>query len=463
MRVELTTAQIEAIKLYKKLGEGILADKVGFGKTFPLLELSDGLKSVYFTSVPGIAATRPTIARFYPDREVFVLAVPQSERVVNDLLAKWQKSKDGILLLSYSCYQAKNYSAVRLFLSTRKTYVQAIFYDEVHRAGGPKTKTFKSLSKFVRNHKDVKYTISASGTPTLGSLPRMWGPLFLKSRGKIDSYYKWQSTHFKKEVEIFYRGGSPITIAKYREPKDYQAWTTYLKEQGYLSRGIDKTSTRFSVKNIAILLDMTKEQRKLYDECRKEIILEYEGTLRFIPYSSTRFIRLAQICLDPSVAFDNPLLPIKNSPKVDWLVDKLDSDFANSKIAVFSHSAVFIMRLRKHLTDMGFKVFSITSDCLDIQKEQEAYAKYEGQAIMIFSLKGKEAIDLTCTNAFISMSRPSYSDWEQVQGRFFRHLAMKHDIQHFELSHIDSYDEVVSVFNESTYSIISEGMPLQYI
>lgn len=461
--VELTPAQKEAVELYSNLGEGILADKVGFGKTFPLLELSKGLKTVYFTSVPGVAATRPTIQRFYPDREVFALTMPQTRRVVNDLFEKWRNSKDGILLISYSSFQALYYSEVRLFLTTKKTGVNMLIYDEVHRAGGQSTKTFKALKRVALNHKNVKYTISASGTPALGSLPRMWCPLFLKSRGRIDSFYKWQSTHFKKEVETFYRGGSPITIAKYREPKEPTTWVDYLKNQGYLARDIDKSTTKHKVKTIAILLDLAKNQRKLYEECKKELILEYQGAYRFIPYTSTRFIRLSQICLAPSIAFEVDSIPLTDSPKVDWLVDKLDSDFVDSKIAVFSSSAVFIKRLRTHLRNQGYTVFSITSDCSDIQKEREAYEQHVGQAIMLFSLKGKEAINLTCTHYFVSMNRPAYTDWEQVQGRFFRHLAMTHDIIHFELAHIDTYDEVVTLSNEEVYKLMKDGVPLQYI
>ena len=176
----------------------------------------------------------------------------------------------------------------------------------------------------------------------------------------------------------------------------------------------DKPDLNFPKKKIIeMFLPMDEKYLKLYEEVEA-------GEVNKIPDFLNKNIQV----------FYNGLRRVSNildkkSPKVDWIINKLEAD-PNAKFIIFSHFLnMGIKPIMKYLDAKKIKYGYVTGD-LSIEQRQDAVDKYNSDKIKILfiSKAGSEGLDLKHTNYIIIMeSAWNMNSIEQIIGRGVRYKS----------------------------------------
>ena len=213
------------------------------------------------------------------------------------------------------------------------------------------------------------------------------------------------------------KGTKPLTIDAFNKLADDKSKKKEFDE--YLSDIFsfyikDKPDPNFPEKKVLeIFLPMDEQYLKLYEEIEK-------GEVKRVPDFRDKNIhvfynglRRASNILD------------KKSPKVSWIINKLDSE-PNAKYVIFSHFInMGIKPIMKHLDSKKIPYSVITGE-LSIEQRQKAVENYNNEKIKILFItkSGSEGLDLKNTTYIIIMeSAWNLSSIEQIQGRGVRYKS----------------------------------------
>jgi superfamily II DNA or RNA helicase len=213
------------------------------------------------------------------------------------------------------------------------------------------------------------------------------------------------------------KGTNPLSIDAFNNLSNDKTKKKDLEE--YLSDVFsfyikDKPDPNFPKKKILeIFLPMDNKYYKLYEEVEK-------GEVKRIPDFKDKNI---QVFYNGLRRASNILE--KNSPKVDWIINKFVSE-PNAKYVIFSHFLnMGIKPIMKYLDSKKINYGYVTGD-LSINQRQQSVDNYNSDKskIIFVSKAGSEGLDLKNTTYIIVMeSGWNLSSIEQVIGRGVRYKS----------------------------------------
>jgi len=190
-----------------------------------------------------------------------------------------------------------------------------------------------------------------------------------------------------------------------------------------------------------ILLDLTPEQKQLYEQIQR-------GFATLTPMSPPQeikaaILKLRQVCTGTAtIGASND-----SSAKLDWLIQKLQADWRESKIVVFSTWKASIHAFEKRLKDAGIGYVTMTGDQQD-QVIREQYRKQfwddKNTKVLIGTTAIKNSLNLQCANIQVNLDMLyNPSSHQQLAGRVQR---------------VGSIHEKAWVFSLVTRGTVEEGV-----
>ena len=212
------------------------------------------------------------------------------------------------------------------------------------------------------------------------------------------------------------KGTTPISIDKFKEiVENKKEFEYYVKDIfSYYIKNSDDNDSNFPNKKIMdIFLPMTNSYYKTYlgvEKGQVSKIPDFKGKNIHVFYNG---LRRASNILE------------KKSPKVDWIIDKINSD-KKSKYVIFSHFInMGIVPIMKWLETKNIEYTFVTGS-LTIEERNKSVEDYNSGKvnILFISAAGSEGLDLKNTNYMIIME-PSWNEGsvEQIIGRGVRYKS----------------------------------------
>lgn len=358
---------------------GILADEMGLGKTLQAIAYISSLKGEEpkFTCLV-VAPTSlvynwgAEIEKFASDLSYKIVIGNKGERL--DILK--ESSEVDILITSYPLLR-------RDIEALKEIKFSLCILDEAQQIKNPLSKNAQCAKSLSSKKKFV-----LTGTPFENNLTELWSVFDFIMPGYLKSHTKF--------------------VARYENPIIKDSKAEALKE---LTSRISPFILRRLKKDVVLelppkiehkfLVDMTKEQKKLYaayansakEEVQKEI--QDNGFSRSKIKILALLTRLRQICCDPSVFYADYR---GDSGKIEALLDLLTESIAEGhRVLIFSQFTRVLKNLREKIEKSGISCFYLDGETKTILRGQMVKEFNEGTAeVFLISLKaGGTGLNLT--------------------------------------------------------------------
>lgn len=218
-----------------------------------------------------------------------------------------------------------------------------VIFDEAHTIKNPKAQVTKCCLKLRATR-----SFMLTGTPLLNRVNELWAPLNRIDPVKFKSF--WNFTH-RFCVYGGYGGHEIIGTKNEQELKNIlaQVMVRRLKKDV-----LDLPSVQVIERRVRLL----PEQRKLYDQVEKELMLEINGEESELDNALTKMLRLKQIC-GTTLPFTGEDKSSKLDMAVEENVELVDS---GNHVVIFTQFRDVQAACAARLEDAGVKVYLLNGD-----------------------------------------------------------------------------------------------------
>ncbi|MBL4661855.1 MAG: DEAD/DEAH box helicase [Alcanivoracaceae bacterium] len=356
--------------LYQFKFSGILADDMGLGKTVQTLAHLSRLKQLgklkkqCLIIVPTslIANWKNEVAKFTPNLNILSL-------YGSDRFDQFAKIKDNDLILTTYALITRD---VELYEKIKFMY---IILDEAQKIKNPKTKMAKTICTLKS-----EYRLALSGTPIENHLGEMWSifnflmPGFLHNQSLFNSHYR---TPIEKEFD---------SSRQQQLNKRIKPFILRRTKSDVLTELPAKTEiikyTQFDTK-----------QSKLYESIRvtmeKKVrdAISKKGLNRSHIHILDALLKLRQVCCDPSLLKLKAAEKVKESAKLELLLDLLDELLQEGrKILLFSQFTSMLAIIEKAIIKRKISYVKLTGSSTKRDKIIDKFTNGEAD-IFLISLK----------------------------------------------------------------------------
>ena len=241
-----------------------------------------------------------------------------------------------------------NYEALRTIIDELiKMNFFLMVCDESTKIKGYKTLQGKAACKLGQT---VPYRLILTGTPITNSPLDMFGQYkFLNPHIFGFSFYKFKTRY------ALWGGYGSYTVKEYinldeLQRKVYQC-AIRMRKRDCLDLP-DKLYQRH-------LVDLTKQQRYLYDLLKRDFIAEIEGKQVTAPYVLTRLIRFSQITAGFIKDAEGTEIDFEGNPKLEWLREFIEGLPHDEKVVIFCKFIKEIENLQRLLKSMDIEHISV--------------------------------------------------------------------------------------------------------
>jgi SNF2 family DNA or RNA helicase len=421
---------------------GILADEMGLGKTLQAIsfiqsetEQGEKLPSLVVAPTSLVYNWKDEVEKFAPDLKTLVISGDKKER--REKLKEIYKYD--IILTSYPLIRRdiEDYEEIQF---------KYCFLDEAQHIKNPNSINSKAVKELK-----AKAYFALTGTPIENSLTELWSifdfimPGYLMSHSKFSHKYEGPIVKDNNLMALKELNKHIKPFMLRREKKDV----------------IKELPPKIEHK---IVVEMTKEQKKLYAAYLTQSKEEVDMEIREKGFKNSRFkilsilTRLRQICCDPTTFVDN----FKGeSGKMEALDDLLeDSIKSGNRILLFSQFTSVLKNIEKRL-----KKNKIEYMYLDGQTPMEdrgglvkSFNEGEGKVFLISLKAGGTGLNLTAADTVIHFDpwwNPAVE--EQASDRAHR-IGQKKTVQVIKLIARGSIEEKIYELQQKKKEIIKNVM-----
>lgn len=392
-RVKLRGYQIEGRDFLRKTKGAILADPMGVGKT------------------PQAIAAVPTDASF-----VLVVCPKKVLGVWEEEIGKWRPNDRPIVYhgkgRSHKLASVFNPGSTRWVITTYGTMHELcdikwpyVVFDEGHRLRNRKTKKWKA-AKNISRHATYKWILT--GTPIVNR-PTDLVPQLMLVRG-WPSYWRIVQTHFAIATNTDAKFGPKYEIGQAKKSfKELVSRFVLRRNKAEALPGLPNKVRR------KVPIELTKPQRKAYDQLVEEMYLELEdGSILAAPNAVTVATRLRQLLVCPRlIGIDD------DGAAVKWLKDCYeDLKDDGMKLVVFTPFKSVLPYLREVL---GVK-YAITGDTSPSSVKAALQAFADDADCLVSTVQCSEGFSLASSSVAVFLG----CDWnasvnQQAEDRLHRH------------------------------------------
>ncbi len=336
-----------------------LGDDMGLGKTLSVLSsfvaLQKTAQSDFLLVICPNSLTRNWLreaANWFPELRLLMLPQEKKEKISFLKKLSWGDYKINGLVI--------NYEAIRLdyvlpeiidLLQTKNTL---LCLDESQRVKSPNAQTFQAISQLAPL---CQRRVLLSGTPTPKDISDIWSQMYLLDGGERfgKSYYRWL-----EQVAELGTKYSDFAVKKFK-PQMIKETISRLHEVLLRRKKedvVDLPEKIFITRDI----DLTGEQRKRYEEIRKELLLRVTSTngktfIREINNILEEYLRAVQVASNPRLIDETWKGEPAKFKELDLLVEDIVSE-REEKLVIWTNYLGNIRELTKRYEKYGAKAFS---------------------------------------------------------------------------------------------------------
>jgi SNF2 family DNA or RNA helicase len=286
-----------------------LNDEMGLGKTLQALSamaITDSFPALCVVPNNGKYAWARIMDRYFP--YISYAIVGNNERDREEAVEDAIQGKVDILLCHY---EALRLPGMEILAQKKWAYLVA---DEFHRIKNPQAKQTKAFHELKASRK-----LFMSGTPMLnGRVEELWSPLKAMYPSRLPTYYMFCKRHQLTER------GKVVAYKNLSEVKNFLQNRSLRRRKSQVLA--DLPEKVYTVRYV----DLTSEQRRLYNEIKDEMMLWLEdGTKKSINSILARSTRLKQACFSPELYGGS-----KHSTKLIELKEIVEELVANEEKAI---------------------------------------------------------------------------------------------------------------------------------
>lgn len=398
---ELFPYQQQDLEFFSGWGRSANFSEPGVGKTpvaVKLIQRLEGLPCLIVCPAAVRYHWEKEIQRFW-DGPLPVVRQYQGERA-----ERLAMSDADILIVNYELFRKDfdDYFKPRRF--------QMTVFDEAHRIKNRQAKVTKCAYRL-----NTEYIHLITGTPITNQFDDVWSYLHLLFPSQFKNY--WQ---------FVYRFGIVTDNGFGKEIQGLHP------ERGKeLGRILQQFSIRHTKKEVlpqlpdkiyqTIYVDLTPEQRRIYDELSTFMAADLENDVVEVPNIIAQLTKLRQVTLSTGLIGDNPSKSAKKLALWEILEDRI---LAKKKTVVMSEFRAWIDELEKDLKAKGVNVVRLTGAENDRKKREAKEAFQEGDAdVILCTIKAAgTGIDLTAADMLI-FTDISWTDVDNRQAEDRIHRA----------------------------------------
>lgn len=352
-----------------------LADDMGLGKTLQIIAfiLSQRTKGHHNTNLIVVPTSlifnwQAEVAKFAPSLKL--CTIYGSNRIKDTAnLDQYE-----IVLTSYGTLQ----SDIRLLKQYHFNY---IILDESQAIKNPESLRYKTVRLLQARNRIV-----LTGTPIENNTFDLYGQLSFACPGLLGSRQYFKDI-YSTPIDRFKNSKRAIELQQKINPF-------------ILRRTKEQVATELPDKTeMVIYCEMGAEQRKVYDECEKEI-RDYIASQReeILPANSFYVLqgltKLRQICNSPAILKDEPYHG--DSSKIETLVEEIENKSPDHKILVFSQFVTMLDLIGTKLKEKNISFEYLTGQTRDRASKVDSFQQDQNIRVFLISLKaGGTGLNLT--------------------------------------------------------------------
>lgn len=372
--------------IYKCDLGSILADEMGLGKSIQaicfiksLLHENKNHKFLIVSPTSLIYNWQKEFEKFASNIKYQVIAESKNKR--KELL---NSSETNVIITTYGLLKQD-------FEEYQKKQFEVMIIDEAQNIKNPKTAISQTVKKI-----NSKTKIALSGTPIENSIIELWSIFEFIMPGYFTNLNKFQNKYnikefTKEKLEILNNLNKQISPFILRRKKQDVA-----KE---LPKKIENN----------IYLDMYPEQKKLYIAQVNKTKEEMEEIIKTDGFIKARFkilqllTKLRQICIDPSIVFNNYKGESTKINELTNIVQKIIEN--NHKILIFTSFKTALNIVKEKLEKNNIKTYTIDGS-ISSKKRMELVDKFnidDTNVFLIMLKAGGTGLNLTSADVVIHL------------------------------------------------------------
>ena len=373
--MQLYNYQNEGVRFLVAQGNALLADEVGLGKSVQAITACEQLQArKVLILCPAILKEqwKAEIYKIMPEATTQVISGKQSERI-NQWKVQW-------LDFGFVKYTIANYELLlRDFKAIQNIKWDVIIADEATHISNPRAKQSKAIKQLYS-----RYRIALTGTPYNNKVDDIWNMIDWLRPGILGNW--WQFTN------NFVVRNKWNAVIGYRNLDLLKA-----KIDPYILRRTKQEVLRELPEIITsdIPFVLGEEERKLYDQIRKELLFEIqEADINkienpvTIQQSLTKMLRLRQLVNSMELLGEN-----KVSTKLEVLKELLPTVLNGEKKAIiFSEFSKMCDILERELHE--YKPLKITGEVSGRDEILEKFNNDEESRILVMSSAGQFGLNI---------------------------------------------------------------------
>ena len=428
LKVTLREYQVKAFKWFKNLSTlgfgGILADEMGLGKTIETIAFvasEKESKSLIVTPTSLIYNWQEEIEKFAPELKVGILHGDKSKQklIINNL-----KEYD-ILLTTYGTLK----NNVEEYNHIASDYC---IIDEAQNIKNP----IAQITGVVKSIK-AKVKFALTGTPMENNLTELW------------SIFDFVMPGYLHSKEVFYNK------FVYNGEMDLENLKLLIKP--FILRRTKKEVIEDLPDKIEkkIFVEMTTAQRALYTAYMKSVRDQIKNNLKGKIEVFSYLTRLRQICLDPSLIYEEYS---GGSGKLKVALELVENQIeANGKILLFSQFTSALKKMGKALEQKNIEYFYLDGATESKERIRLVNEFNRGNKVKVFliSLKaGGTGLNLTSANLVVHLDpwwNPAVED--QATDRAHR-IGQRNVVEVIKLIARGTIEEKIVLLQENKKELI---------
>lgn len=431
--------QLQGILWLYLTPKAILADSTGLGKSLQCLSLLTLLKDRGKLSKDNraiIIVPATSVYSSWKSDGFDKFAVPLNYAIGRGTKAKrkeiYEDNSWEVLLT--------NYETVRTDIDLlEKLGFKHVIMDEVDYIKNHSSKVAKAVKRITF---DAHRVVAVSATPIQNSLLDLHSILEALGLNKIfgskTAFDRRYHEHAIDQIRTKARTIYKKKVIGYKNTEELKKkLDPYFIRRTYQDVDVKIPEIQSQVK----FTELTPEQRQLYDQIKR-------GFAKLTPNSPPKEIKAAalklrQVCTSTATAgasFDS-------SGKFDWLVDTLKSDWAESKVVIFSNwkDSIRALETRMQAAGIGYVTFT-GDDTSQISREQKRKQFWEDPTtrVLIGTTAIEKSLNLQCANIQVNLDMLyNPSRHQQLAGRVHRVGSIHDQAWVFSLLTKDTIEEQV--------------------
>jgi len=358
---------------------GILADDMGLGKTLQTLSLLSYLKENNRLKKPSLLVMPTSLIFNWKDEiKKFCSNLNYLEIYGNSRHDKFKEIKNYDLILT-------TYPLIPRDIEELKKYeYEYIILDESQKIKNPKTKLYKAIKELKSDYK-----LALSGTPIENNLEELWSvfsflmPGFLLDLKSFKNYYQKpiEKENNMQRMQILRKRITPFILRRTKElvAKELPQKTEIIKY------------ATFSPKEAKLY-----EAIRVAMEKRVKDAVASQGLNRSHITILDALLKLRQVCCNPKLLKINEAKSIKESAKLELLMDLLDKLLKEKRrVLIFSQFTSMIELIEESLNSQNIAYVKLTGSTRNREEVLKDFKRGKADIFLISLKAGGVGLNIT--------------------------------------------------------------------